>query len=84
MTEASPSAVAARPLGVSVASVPKLVGAAADRGPTHRRRLVGPWAVVGDAVAIVSLVYIFPFVILAIGIPFALSARLLAWLVGVL
>jgi hypothetical protein len=64
--------------------VPELVRAAADRGRAHRRRLGGLWSVVGDAAAILSLVYIFPFVILAIGIPFALSARLLAWMVGAL
>jgi hypothetical protein len=84
MTGASPSAVAARHLSVTVLSVPGLVRATADEGPTHRRRFAGLWSVVGDAAAILLLVYIFPFVILAIGIPFALSARLLAWLVGVL
>jgi hypothetical protein len=54
------------------------------------RRLVAPGqlphaaAVVGDLLGIVGIVFCIPFVILGVGIPIALGARLLLWIVGML
>jgi len=49
----------------------------ADRGVMQRAT-----AIAGDVLAAVSVVLFIPFVILAIGIPFALFVRLLLWAVG--
>jgi hypothetical protein len=40
--------------------------------------------VIGDVLSAVALVLCIPFVILAIGIPIALCARFLLWIVGML
>lgn len=40
--------------------------------------------VIGDLVAAVGIVVCIPFVILAIGIPIALSVRFLLWIAGML
>jgi len=51
-------------------------------GRNHRllRRLV---SALGNGMELLALVYAFPFVILAIGIPIALLVRLAMWIVGV-
>jgi hypothetical protein len=54
------------------------------RSSDRRDRLAGLWAVVGDVAAALLIVYCLPLVILAIGIPLALTLRLLAWLPGLL
>jgi hypothetical protein len=47
----------------------------------HHRRW-RPLSVLSDAMGILSVAFVFPLVILAIGIPVALLVRLLMWLVG--
>ena len=49
----------------------------ADRGVMQRAT-----GIAGDVLAAVTVVLFIPFVILAIGIPFALFVRLLLWAVG--
>jgi hypothetical protein len=81
----TPSAAALpAPLNLSAPRVPGLVGAVAVAPAAHRPRLLPLLSVLGDAGGILSLVYIVPLVILAIGIPIALLVRLLAWAAGIL
>jgi hypothetical protein len=47
----------------------------------HRRRW-RPLSALSDALKILSVAFVFPLVVLAIGIPVALLVRLLMWLVG--
>lgn len=49
--------------------------------PGSLRRVAG---LVAELLALVSIVFVIPFVILAIGTPIALCVRLLLWIIGVL
>jgi len=62
--DAAPSALAVHPPSV--------------HGVTARLRLVG--SVAGDLLMLVAIVFCFPLVILAIGIPIALFVQLLLWI----
>ncbi len=79
----SPSAVVlpAR-LNLSGPGSPDLAEGMAVPRSTHRGRLRRLMSPLGDAAGILSLAFVFPLVVLAVGIPIALLVRLLLWLAG--
>jgi len=71
-------------LNPSAPTVPTLAGGLGVSRATRRRRLRRLLSALGDAGGILAIPYLFALVILAVGIPIALTVRVLAWLAGAL
>ena len=80
---ASPDDLGSPPAAVaSFRETAHLAGSRAPGRGTARRRRAFVVSAVGGLAEIVAVAYAFPLVILAVGIPLALLARLMMWIVG--
>jgi hypothetical protein len=72
------------PVGVPSREVPGVPAATAAWGGGRHRRLRRGFQAIGYLGEIVAVAYAFPLIILAVGVPVALFARLVAWIAGAL